>query len=107
MLGRLPDAQEPGRRRRIAVEPAGGRVFPAVGRFALPRQPLAPSPPPAVPDAWALWQWRCLTRARAISHHGSWLGRRAPLRPARPDFAPRPTRAEKPFSFFFSILFIL
>jgi hypothetical protein len=29
MLGRLPDAQEPGHRRRIAVEPAGGRVFPA------------------------------------------------------------------------------
>jgi hypothetical protein len=28
MLGRLPDAQEPGRRRRIAVEPTGSRVFP-------------------------------------------------------------------------------
>ena len=27
MLGRLPDAQEPGRRWRIAVEPIGGLVF--------------------------------------------------------------------------------
>jgi hypothetical protein len=28
MLGRLPVAQEPGRQRRIAVEPTGGRVLP-------------------------------------------------------------------------------
>jgi hypothetical protein len=28
MLGRLPDAQEPGRRRRIAVYPTSGRVPP-------------------------------------------------------------------------------
>jgi hypothetical protein len=35
MLGRLPDAQEPGRRQRIAVEPTGGRVFPR-GRSVRP-----------------------------------------------------------------------
>jgi hypothetical protein len=37
MLGCLPDAQEPGRRRRLAVEPTGGGVSPR-GR------PVRPAP---------------------------------------------------------------
>jgi hypothetical protein len=105
MLARLPDAQEPGRRRRIAVEPTGGRVFPAVGRFAPPHQPLAPSPPPALPDAWALWKWHRLSRARAISRRGPWLGRRARAR-ARPcarlgQISPPPGPPEPKTFFFF------
>jgi hypothetical protein len=65
MLGCLLDAQEPGRRRRISVEPTGGQVLPADGRFAPPRRPLASSPPPALFDAWAPRKRRRPSRARA------------------------------------------
>jgi hypothetical protein len=60
--------------------PPTAGFFPAVGRFAPPRQPLAPSPPPALPDAWAPWKQRRLLHARVVSRRGLWLGRRARAR---------------------------
>jgi hypothetical protein len=102
MLGCLPDAQEPGRRRRIAIGPTGGRCAP-------PRQPLALSPPPALPNAWAPWK-RCRpSRARAVFSRGSWLGRCARAR-ARPcawlgQILPPAHQSQKPFPFSFPSFF--
>jgi hypothetical protein len=85
MLGRLPVAQEPGRRRQIAIEPTGGRVSPR-GRPVRPAcQPLAPSPPPALSDAWALWKRRrpsCVAPFSAVGR--SWIGALAPARASAP-----------------------
>jgi hypothetical protein len=88
--------------------PAAG-FLPAVGRFALPCQPLAPSPPPALPDAWAPWKRRHPSRARAVSAVGrGWAGALALARaPASgwARFRPPAHQSQKPFSFFFSLLF--
>jgi hypothetical protein len=84
--------------------PAAG-FFPAAGRFAPPRQPLAPSPPPALPDVWAPWKWRRLSRARAVSRRAPWLGRHAHA-PARPcarlgRISPPPPGPPEPKTFLF------
>jgi hypothetical protein len=88
--------------------PPGAGFFPAADRFASPRQPLAPSPPPALPDAWARGN-SAVSRAPALflAVGRGWADALAPLRPAGPDFAPRVHQSQKPFSFFFSILFLL
>jgi hypothetical protein len=98
MLGRLPVAQEPGRRRRIAVEPTGSRFSPPrtagsprpISRWrrlplplSLTRGPAETALSLAHPRCFPPWAVAGPTRSRP----------RAPLRLAGPDFAPRPTRA--------------
>jgi hypothetical protein len=107
VLGRLPDAQEPGRRRRIAVERAGGRVFPRSAGSPLPRQPLAPSPPPALTHGSRGNDVVSRAPAPFLAVGRDWAGALAPARAPAPGWAgfrppPRPTRAEKPCSFSFS-----
>jgi hypothetical protein len=111
MLGRLPVAQEPGHRRRIAVEPTGGR-------FSPPR--TAGSPRPV-----SRWRRRPLPLSLACGPCGngviprapalffavgrSWAGALAPARarPGGPDFAPTAHQSLNPFSFSFFSLFLL
>jgi hypothetical protein len=104
-----PHARAPARCLRTGSpsSPPAVRFLPAVGRFAPPRQPLAPSPPPTLPDAWAPWKRRRPSRARAVFHRGPWLGRRARApAPGWARFRPPAHQSQKHFSFFFfSLLF--
>jgi hypothetical protein len=104
MLGRPPDAQEPGHRRRTAVEPTGGRVSPR-GR------PVRPAPSAVGAVSPLLLSLMRGPRGNDVIHHApapysavgrSWAGALAPLRPAGPDFAPPAHQSLKPFSFSFS-----
>jgi hypothetical protein len=93
MLECLPVAQEPGRRRRIAVEPTGGRFTP-------PHRPLPSSPLPL--------SLTCGPRGNSVTPRApapfSALGRRNRARalalcPVGPDPPPGPP---EPKSFYFS-----
>jgi hypothetical protein len=95
MLECLPVAQEPGRRRRIAVEPTGGRVLPRGWTVH-----FAPSTVGAVHPR--LLSLTCGPRGNGVTPRApasssalgrSWAGAIAParaLRPAGPDFPPGP-----------------
>jgi hypothetical protein len=103
MLEGLPVAPEPGRRRRIAVEPTGGRVLPH-GRPVHPaRRPLALLPPPTLSDVWAPRKRCHPSRARAVFRLGPEQSRpHAPC--ARLGQIPPPTAHQSlnPFLFPFS-----
>jgi hypothetical protein len=108
MLGRLPVTQEPGHRRRISVEPTGGRVLPrgrpvhpAVDRWRRPPLPLSLTCGPRGDGVTP----RVPAPSSALGH--SWAGAIAPacaLRLARPD-PPRGPPELKSFSFSFFSLF--
>jgi hypothetical protein len=105
MLTRLPVAQEPGHRRRIAAEPTGGQVLPTDGRFTR-RRPLAPFPPFLFLSCVGPAETPSPSRARAVYRLGPQLGRRtraacgwARIPPGQPEL--------KPFFFFLFQPFLL
>jgi hypothetical protein len=110
VLGRLLDAQEPGRRWRIAVEPTGGQVFPPrsaglpcpVSRWRRLALPLSLARGPCGNDA--------ISRAPApfrVMGRG-WAGALVPARPPAlgwARFCPPTHQSLKPFCFSFSAFF--
>jgi hypothetical protein len=105
MLGRLPDAQEPGRRWRIAVEPTGGRVFsPRSAGSPRPISRWRRLPLPLSLTCGPVETASSLARLRRFSPWAMAGPARsrpcAPLRPAGPDFAPPGPPEPKTFFFF-------
>jgi hypothetical protein len=89
---RVASGESPSNRRRPGFP--HGRPVRHWRRLPLPlsltRGPVATASSLARPRRFSPWAVTGPARSRP----------RAPARPAGPDFAPRPTRAEKPFSFF-------